>query len=108
MGEAERIEKEQQLELGRQMKQLQEASQSRSIAVIRAAIAEGEASGHAQDEDMKQLLAQLHNILDEELFRRRAAAKKARQAAEQLASEFKSAEEAQACGGSTLAAQWRA
>jgi len=106
--EAERIEKEQQLELGRQMKQLQEASQSRSIAVIRAAIAEGEASGHAQDEDMKQLLAQLHNILDEELFRRRAAAKKARQAAEQLASEFKSAEEAQACGGSTLAAQWRA
>jgi len=117
--EAERIEKEQQLELERQMevarqeresflKRLQEASQSRGTEVVRAAIAEGEASVYAQDEDVKQLLAQLQNVLNEELLRRRAAARKARQAAEKLASEFKDAKEAQECGGATLAAQWRA
>jgi len=117
--EAERIEKGRQLELERQMeavrqeresllKRLQEASQSRSTEIVRAAITEGEASGHAQDEDMKQLLAQLQNVLNEELLRRRAAARKARQAAEKLASEFKSAKQAQECGGATLAAQWRA
>jgi len=117
--EAERIEKEQQLELERQMgaarkeresllKRLQEASQSRSTEIVRAAIAEGEASCYAQDQDTKQLLAQLHNVFNEELLRRRAAARKARQAAEKLASEFKSAKEAQELGGPTLAAQWRA
>jgi len=89
------------------LKRLQDASQSRSTEIVRAAITEGGVSGHAQDEDMKHLLAQLHNVLNEELLRRRAAARKAWQAAEKLASQFKNAQEAQECGGPTLAAQWR-
>jgi len=81
---------------------LRAAVQSRNTEALRSAIAEAEAAGLTHE------LEPLRKALQEELARRRAAAVKARKAAEKLASEFSSAKDAQDCGGPTLAAQWRA
>lgn len=81
---------------------LRDAVHSRNTEQLRTAMAEAEAAGlHNELEPLRQALQM-------ELAARRAAAVKARKAAEKLAADFKSAKEAQDCGGATLAAQWRA
>jgi len=81
---------------------IREAVHSRNTEQLRSAIAEAQAAGlHNEVEPLRQALQQ-------ELATRRAAAVKARAAAEKLAADFQSAKEAQDCGGATLAAQWRA
>jgi len=81
---------------------LREAVHSRNTEQLRTAMAEAEAAG------LHNELEPLRKALQQELAARRAAAVKARKAAEKLATDFKSAKDAQDCGGATLAAQWRA
>merc|ERR1712113_352605 len=75
---------------------------SRDVDTLKAAIADGEKAGLIDE------LEPVRKALEEEVKRRRAAVVNARKAAEKLASEFKTAKEAQDFGGAILAAQWRA
>lgn len=105
--EEQRQEEERQKQLAKEkreelLRRLKEVCTSHNVEALRAAIRDGEeVSLVAEVEPAKQ-------ALEEELVRRRAVASKARKAAEKLAGEFKTAQEAQEFGGAILAAQWRA
>lgn len=79
-----------------------EVCKSKDVKAINVALADGKAFGFAKE------LEPLSKALEEELHLRKAVALKARQQAEELASQFKNAKEAQDFGGAILAAQWRA
>lgn len=81
---------------------LSEVAQSRDGYTLRTFIAEGESVGLDQElQPVREALQEVNEL-------RKAALWKARQAQEKLASEFKTAKEAQDFGGPVLAAQWRA
>lgn len=82
---------------------LGEVVKSRDMKALRTAIADAESLGDLEDE-----LVPVRKALEDELALRKAATLKARKAKEELAAQFKDANEAQAFGGAILAAQWRA
>lgn len=78
-----------------------------NVAAMRAALVEGEDLLTCDSMHLEEEVDSLRKSLQEELDRRLTKAKAARAEHEKLASEYKSAKEAQDCGGSVLAAQWR-
>lgn len=83
---------------------LKEVSEGRDVKAMQMAIADGEGFGLEEHEGLELC----RKKMEEDLTARREAAMKARKAKEELAGQFKDAQEAQAFGGAVLAAQWRA